>query len=337
MRILVVSPLGYAVHSGLRYAGIERLAEAYSSALSARHQVTVMGRPDSKYHPDVATLTYLPEEGQDIYRDAELAMYQRFQSTLKLFDVIHDFSHQHFASRYNKLPSLNNIWHAPAVANYSKSPYNIICPSQWAVGEFRRHYRQDARFMPTIVLDTSIYKPGTKKRNDRMLSLGMITPRKGHLEAAKLCIEAGVPLDIAGRKGGEAPDYEAAIDEICEHPLVDYLGEVSDEEKVELLQTNKAMVFYNNEEEVTSHKLQEAMLCGQMVLAPAIGALPEIITDGVNGVLCHDRVEYLKAIKNTPPFQMDSYEALRKTYDIDEVVSQWEPLYEQVAGGLRWQ
>ncbi len=204
MKILVVSPLGYAYHSGMRYAGIERLAAEFAHTLSKDHDVTIMGRSDSRY--EVEVFGYLPPEGQDIYREAELCAYQRYQSKLRGFDVIHDFSHQHFAARLNQLPTLNNIWHAPAVAHFVKAPYNIICPSEWAVGEYRKHYHQTARYMPTIVLDTSVYKLAGKKRNNRMLSLGMITPRKGHLEAARLCIEAEVPLDIAGRKGGEKSD-----------------------------------------------------------------------------------------------------------------------------------
>ncbi len=336
MKVLIISPLGYAVHSGLRYAGIERLAAEFAHELAKNHEVTIMGRSDSHYDPSVEVIGYLPEHGEDIFKEAELCTYLRHQSRFREYDVIHDFSHQHLAARFNKLPTVNNIWHAPAVARFPKAPYNIICPSRWAVIEYRKHYGQTAKYMPTIVLDTTVYKLAGKKRNNRMLSLGMITPRKGHLEAARLCIEAEVPLDIAGRKGGEAPDYEKAIDEICQNPLIDYLGEVSDEEKIDLFQTNAGLIFYNQEEEVTSHKIQEAMLCGMPVVCPPIGAIPEIVVDKRDGLLVRTDEEYIAALNNLPQPDRESHQRVVKAYGVKEVVAQWIPLYEQVADGLRW-
>ncbi len=272
-------------------------------------------------------------------------MFMSYQYRIREFDVIHDFSHQHLASRFMpNLPSVNPFWHAPSLAQYPKAPYNIIALSQWAVREFQRVYHQNARYMQTIMIDGAVYKPqGT--RGDRLLAIGRMSQEKGNLSAVVLCKDLGLPLDVCGGRGigenKEAPltDYETAIQSLCDGKQIIFHGEVSEEKKLELMQSCRALLYVSppNYEEVTSHKVQECMLCGAPVIVAMGGANAEIVQHGVDGFLCHTEGEYKEALKNidklTPETTMESN---RQKYSIEFVVGEYEKLYEQVKGGLRW-
>ena len=341
MKILFVSPLGFSITPQTRYAGIEKLVWYYSRELVKNHEVTVMGHADSIFPQGVKVFPHIPENNQF---DPELKHYQTYQSEFRKFDVIHDFSHLHLISRFNpNMPTLNIFWHAPALAKYEKAPYNIIALSKWAEREFRRIYHQEAKYQYSIGIDTELYKLSNEPRNDRFFALGRMGAEKGNLEAAMFCKEAGVPLDIQGARGSEhsaddpLTDYEKKVLALCDDKQIKYLGDLPEAEKIKKLQTSKALLYPTNHPEVTSHKNQEAMLCGMPVIVSGIGAAPELITHGVNGYLCHNEDEFLWAMANVDKLQPDKvYEEIKYRFDIKTVVADYIPLYEKVAGGLRW-
>ena len=333
MKVLLVSPLGYPINETKRYSGIEQLVWNYASELCKAHEVSVMGHGDSVFPNSVDVLAYVPSVGEDIYLQAELKSYQIHQSRIHEFDIIHDFSHSHLISRFNKnMPSLNLFWHAPLIAKFPKAPYNIIGLSHWACREFLRVYGQRAKYQQSIALDTSFYKLSKRHRGDRFLSLGALTPRKGHMGAIELCKASGNKLDIVGK--GYDDEYEASIRKACVTTQFRFLGEVTDEVKVKLMQDCKALLFVNQEPEVTSHKVQESMMCGAPVITASIGALSEIVTHGRNGWLCDTIPDYLKAMEQVDKLPMDL--PINDIYSIENVVRAYIPLYEKVAGGLRW-
>ena len=338
MKILLVSPLAYPITEVGNYAGIERLVWEYAKELIKSHDVTVMAHADSVFPDKVQLLTHKPM-GDPIA--AELKHYQMYQYLLRTFDVIHDFSHLHLIARFNSnLPTLNIFWHAPSLARYPKAPYNIIALSQWAAREFERVYRQKARYQQSIAIDIEIYHP-QGERGNRFLTIGRMSPLKGNLRAILLCQQAGVPIDVCGGRGMEkAPeldDYEKAIQGLCDGDKAKFHGEISEGQKVKLMQSCRALIYAADYPEVTSHKIQEVLLCGAPVIAPALGGIPEIITHGVDGFLCRTDDEFLAAIRNIDQLNPQvTHEAIVGKYSVKEVCAQYTELYKQVNEGLRW-
>ena len=339
MKVLLISPLGFAIHPETRYAGVERLVWEYSRELSKTHEVTVMGREDSIYSEAVKVLPISILDLPDTNIFGELKSYQIYQSEIRKFDVIHDFSHQHLASRFMPaLPSLNIFWHAPALAQYPKSPYNVIALSQWASREFKRIYKQEAKYQQSIVLDTTLYKLTNRHRGDRFLAVGRMGKDKGNLNAAMLCKKLGVPLDIITAPCGE-PDYEKAVQELADGKQIKIWWEqdYTEASKIEMMQTCKALLYVTDNPEVTSHKIQESLICGAPVVVPNLGAIPEIVTHGVDGYLCRTEAEFVAAMGNVHKLSpLSKYEETKKRYSVENVVKNYLPLYESVAGGLRW-
>ncbi len=340
MKTLLISPIVYAYNPATRYAGLEKLVWQFDCEIAKEHEVSVMCHSDSVFPTNVQRLPMRPED--NAFSLAELRHYQAYQYRLREFDVIHDFSHSHLASRYNvNLPTVNPVWHSPFLNKYPKAPYNIIAPSEWARRAFRQVYNQQAKYMPCIVIDTDVYKPDGE-RGDRFLTLGIMTPDKGNLASAMLCKELGLPLDIVGGRGNdnkELTEYEKAIQAISDGKQIKFWGEVSDDTKIGLLQSCKALIYTMGAgyQEVTSHKVQEALLCGAPVITSLVGAMPEIITHGVDGYLCANENEYKQAMVNV--YKLDpskTRDKLVAEYSIKDVVAKYGKLYQEVKDGLRW-
>lgn len=338
MKILLISPLEFAVGwKEQGYAGIEELVWQFANELAKEHSVTVIGNAHSIFPKGVQLLPHIIDSR---FRD-ELKTYQAYRYRFGEFDVIHDFSHLHLTARFNPLPCLSIFWHAPALAKYPKAPYNIIALSNWAVREFHRIYGQKARYQQSIALNPDIYQLGDKERTDRFLTLGKMSPEKGNHNAIMLCKKLGLKLDVVGGRGSEAKDsklseYELSIRDLCDGEQIRFLGEISQEQKLELFQTARALLYITDHPEVTSHKSMEAIACGLPVIASNIGAMPEIIQHGINGFLCSTEFEFVKAIKDVDKIDSKVCADTSKEWQSPKVVKDYVKLYEEVAEGLRW-
>ena len=119
-----------------------------------------------------------------------------------------------------------------------------------------------------------------------LVFLGRITPDKGVREAIEVAARAGIPLQIAA-KMRERAEQEYFADTI--RPLlssrVQYLGEVTHDEKVELLRGAVALINPIQWPEPFGMVMIEAMAAGTPVLATPRGSAPEIVVNGVTGYL----------------------------------------------------
>jgi glycosyltransferase involved in cell wall biosynthesis len=297
------------------------------------HEVAVIGHEDSVFPTGVSLLPAPAGE--------EIRAFQAWHYRIREFDVIHDFSHFHIASRFvSNLPSLNIFWHAPALQRYPKAPYNVIALSKWAEREFERCYGYKARYQQSIVVDCDKYKP-KGKRGDRFLTIGRMAPEKGNINAILICRELGLPLDVAGGRGlentGGLTPYEIEVRKFCDGEQIRFLGEVDEEEKLRLMRTCKGLIYCTDHPEVTSHKIQEALLCGAPVVAPRLGGIPEIVTHGVDGFLCSNEQEFIDGVRNIDSLEPSTTrKQLVDKYSVRSVVKRYVNLYEKVANGLRW-
>jgi glycosyltransferase involved in cell wall biosynthesis len=139
-------------------------------------------------------------------------------------------------------------------------------------------------------LDLSVYpfRP-REKRSDYLLFLGRMSPDKGAHRAVAVAMEAGVPLKIAG-KNQEEKEQQYFNEFVAPHlgPDIEYLGEVSHGEKVELLQHARATLFPIEWEEPFGLVMIESMACGTPVVATRRGSVPEVVEHGRSGIIVDD-------------------------------------------------
>jgi glycosyltransferase involved in cell wall biosynthesis len=98
-----------------------------------------------------------------------------------------------------------------------------------------------------------------------------------------------LPLKLAGKC--REPLERQYFDELVRPYLsdrIEYVGEVTHGEKVELLQHARATLFPIEWDEPFGLVMIESMACGSPVIATRFGAVPEVIDDGVTGVIVED-------------------------------------------------
>jgi glycosyltransferase involved in cell wall biosynthesis len=156
-------------------------------------------------------------------------------------------------------------------------------------------------------LDFSVYpfRPH-HQRGDYLLFLGRMSPDKGAHRAIAVAMEAGVPLKLAG-KLREPKEREYFEDLVRPHLRdgIEYLGEVSHGEKVELLQGARATLFPIEWEEPFGLVMIESMACGTPVIATRWGAVPEVIEHERSGIIVDDYRQMPAALEQADALDPD--------------------------------
>jgi glycosyltransferase involved in cell wall biosynthesis len=142
--------------------------------------------------------------------------------------------------------------------------------------------------------------------------------------------ETGLPLKLAGKK--QDPKEHRYFHELVEPHLVEgieYLGEVSHGEKVELLQNARATLFPIEWEEPFGLVMIESMACGTPVIATRHGAVPEVIEDGASGILVDNYREMPAALDRADvldPLECRRY--VEERYAPERMVEDYLRVYE---------
>ena len=345
MRILCFSPIELPLTVGSRYTGLEKLAVQHAEQWAKLgHEVAIIAHKDTD-----TSVKLLPCDGYETIKrpmHAEQKAFMNYQGIMRDYDVIWDISHLHLTARWMPNMPVVSVFSAnpeyEARARNEKAPYNLISWSKWGVGQIRKYYKRNSRYQETIMVDPEVYKP-VGKRNDRFLTIGRMSAEKGNLNAVMLCKQMGLNLDVAGGRGSEVAsgteltEYEKLVKNYCDGKQIVFYGEIDEEQKVELMQHDKGLLYITNHVEITSHKVQECMLCGMPVIAPRLGGMNEIVTNGVDGYLCYGSEEYAMAINQFDKLTPEkTREQLVDKYSPDKVAQGYIELFQKVADGLRW-
>jgi glycosyltransferase involved in cell wall biosynthesis len=116
---------------------------------------------------------------------------------------------------------------------------------------------------------------------------GRFTPGKGPLAAVAAAKELGLRLVLAGPSNDY---YQRRVAPLVDGRSVEYVGPVGGVQRDRLLGGARVLLYPVAEPEPFGLVPAEAMLCGTPVAAIRIGAVPEVIEDGVTGA-CADAID----------------------------------------------
>jgi glycosyltransferase involved in cell wall biosynthesis len=137
----------------------------------------------------------------------------------------------------------------------------------------------------------------------RLAYIGSIIPIKGlHilLKALRRLNDDRICLDIYGREDAGSPNYIHSIHQLAKNdPRITFKGPFLPSEKNRVYQRIDALIIPSIAPETFSLVAREALASKKPVLAANIGALPEIITHGVNGYLFEagDEVDLFRLLR----------------------------------------
>jgi glycosyltransferase involved in cell wall biosynthesis len=306
LKIGLVSPLYEAVPPKL-YGGTERVVAYLADALvELGHDVTLFASADASTKANLISV-----RDQAIRLDpypfksdlaAHLTQLDEVRRHAAAFDVLHfhvDLLHLPFftdmASR--TVTTLHGRLDIRDLAGaYQRwSDYPLV-----SISDCQRRPLAFANWIGTVHhgLPEDRYRFSPRADGGYLAFLGRISPEKRPDRAIAIAKRAGIPLKIAAKvDAADLSYYHDVIRPLMQDPLIEFIGEIDDDQKRSFLGNALALLFPIDWPEPFGLVMIEAMACGTPVIAWNCGSVPEILRDGVTGRVVGSEDEAIKAVE----------------------------------------
>ena len=303
MRIAQVAPLYESVPPRF-YGGTERVVSWLTERLvKLGHDVTLFASADS-----VTNARLISPCKKALRLDANcvdplphhVLMVEEVFDRAEEFDLIHfHIDYLHFLrSRQAALPCLTTLHGrldlpdlAPLYKEFRELPLVSISDAQRKPLPWANWAGTVYHGMPKQLLTFN------ESSGDYLAFLGRVSPEKGLDRAIQIAIGSGLKLKIAAKVDRADQEYfDAKVKPMLEHPRVEFVGEIGNDEKQEFLGNAAALVFPIEWPEPFGLVMIEAMACGTPVIAYPFGSVPEIVCDDLSGYIVRSVEEAVAAV-----------------------------------------
>jgi glycosyltransferase involved in cell wall biosynthesis len=304
MRIALVAPLAESVPPRF-YGGTERVVAWLAGELvRLGHRVTLFATADSQTPAELVPCAPrgLRLAGIRDHLGTTLAMLREVRRRAAEFDIIHfhidllpqavfhDLAHKCVVTLHGRLdlPDFRPLYEA-----YPEMPLVSISQAQ------RRPLPANLNWIATVPHGLASHIcPFSPHRGRYLAFLGRFSPEKRPDRAIEIAKRAGIPLKIAAKVDPTEVDYfHSQIEPLLDHPLIEYIGEINESQKCEFLGKALALLFPIDWPEPFGLVMIEAMSAGTPVIAWRNGSVPEVITDGVSGLIVNSTEAAVEAVR----------------------------------------
>ncbi|HSW96593.1 MAG TPA: glycosyltransferase family 4 protein [Candidatus Saccharimonadales bacterium] len=339
LRIAQIVPISERVPPE-KYGGTQRVASSLTEELVARgHEVTLFASGDSQTKARLRSIIDKPlREPRDVRTIYNMLNFSLAYSQQNEFDVVHDHTID------LSLPLAQNAT-IPVVVTlhtgitkdrkklYQAFPHPTYIPISKA--QVREH--PDLHFAAPIYNGLNLQESPFGENPDReefLLFVGRIDAKKGVHLAITAAKEAGMPLKIAA-KLDPLPEcqayYETFVKPALDGRQTEWLGEVNEYDRNQLMSKAKAVIHPNTWNEPFGLVVIEAMACGAPVVGANKGALPEIIIDGETGYIVNNLEDMGKALKDIDKInRRRCREHVLVNFSAEQMTDHYEELYYQL-------
>jgi glycosyltransferase involved in cell wall biosynthesis len=307
MKIAQVAPLYESVPPHL-YGGTERVVSYLTEALVEQgHDVTLFASGDS-----ITEARLIPgcERSLRLSEDCVDPMAHHAVMLDKVIGMADEFDIIHFHTDYAHFPSsksmgLRNVTtlHGrldlpdlePLYRHFDEMPLVSISYAQ-------REPVGDVNWVGNVYhgLPAGSFKASTEE-GKYLAFLGRISPEKRPDRAIRIALKAGIPLKIAAKVDRADLEYfQTQIKPLLKNSGIEYIGEITESEKSDFLGNAYAYLFPIDWPEPFGLTMIEAMACGTPTIAFSCGSVPEILEDGVSGLIVNSEQGAVEALRQIP-------------------------------------
>lgn len=280
------------------YGGTERIVHELTTELVRRgHEVTVFASGDSDVPARLIPTVEKALRPAGIESDSG----GWFAATVKMvLEHAHEFDVIHSHLEWWSVP-LARMSPAPVVATFHGRldlPWadRLFEDAPEGMVAISRHQGSTHPDVPWTIIHNGLTLDGApfiEEHGEAFCFVGRVDPEKGITEAMEIARRAGRKLRIAA-KVGNMPSQRAYYDDVFKPALqragsqVEYLGELKPAERDQLFAESYATLMPGAWPEPFGLVSIESLATGTPVLARRVGALPEIIREGVDGFFGDD-------------------------------------------------
>jgi glycosyltransferase involved in cell wall biosynthesis len=306
MRIAIVASPALPIPPA-KYGGTERVIEfLVKGLLELGQEVVLLASGDSQVDCELIPIcdTHIPfelskekeEEAKKLRIEAEKKAIQILKDIRGRIDIIH--SHGIDLTELKDFPNLTTL-HGPidfTNMDYFESRKDLYYIS---ISQNQQNPMPDLNYVGTVYngLDPEPFK-FVAEPEDYLCFLGRFARMKQPHVAIQLALKLGMKLKLAGKIDFDGSDYfETEVKPYLNHPLIEYLGELGMEDKINLLSKAKCNLHPIAWREPFGLSIIESAYCGTPTLAINLGSMKELIEEGRTGVLVEDFTEGVQKIE----------------------------------------
>ena len=337
MRIAQVAPLIESVPPK-HYGGTERIVHYLTEELVRfGHDVTLFASGDSVTSARLVAPTRRSLRKNERCKDP---IARQFVLIDHVVEHAHEFDVIHFHTGYIHFP----------VSRYLPAPHVTTLHGRLDIPDFVAIYDR-FRDVPVVSISTAqrLPVPGANwqatvyhglpedsfqfgEGGDYLAFLGRISPEKGIERAIEIAKRVSMPLKIAAKVDRVDRRYfKRAVEPLLNQSGLEWIGEISDQQKNEFLGNAYALLFPIDWPEPFGLVMIEAMACGTPVIAYRAGSVPEVMEDGVTGFVVTELDAAVEAVRRVSGLPR---QACRKVFEnrftATRMANDYIKIYEQL-------
>lgn len=339
MRIAQVAPLAEQVPPP-GYGGIELVVSHLTDELVRRgHDVTLFASGDSQTLARLESVT--PKALRLNPTINEPAVYDLLQLK-RILEQADEFDVIHFHTGFTALPWVELLKTAVVHTLHGRfTEHNRKIFSQYGKQCYISISNAQRKFAPELNYISTVYN-GIKPQNypfhaqpsqsSYLAFLGRISPEKGPQQAIEIARAVGWPLKMAGKVDAVDKDFfKQEIEPQIDGKQIQYLGEVTHAEKVELIANAAVTLFPITWSEPFGLVMIESMCTGTPVIGMNLGSVSEVIAHGKTGFICHSIEEMINAIPKAIELDRQACrDHVVSRFSITQMVNGYETAYQKV-------
>jgi glycosyltransferase involved in cell wall biosynthesis len=343
MKIAQVAPLFERVPPRA-YGGTERVISYLTEELVRQgHEVTLFASGDAITQATLVSPiehNLRPDAGRPAWQAYQVIQQDQVARMANEFDILHFHTdYQHFPLAQQLLTPSVTTMHGrldlpeltPLFDRFDQVPVVSISNSQ-------RLPLPQANWCSTIYhgLPPTLYsfqpQPG-----DYFAFVGRISPEKRIDRAIEIAQRCSTRL-LIGAKIDQADEayFNECIKPRLHSPEVEYIGEIGEGEKRQLLQHARALLFPIDWPEPFGLVMIESFCCGTPVIAYRHGSVPEVMEDGITGFTVDNQDEAVRAAQGIDTLDRRACrQSFERRFTVDRMAQSYLKVYQQLIDARR--